>query len=410
MTDKEIKEYIKRNYYTQTNKQLAQNLKISEFALGEICKELGLSKQKHKPWTEKEDAYLKEHYVDMTSKELGEKFGRSIQSVNARRKYYNLTRHPSWTEDETHFLLQHYLDMSYEEIAKHLGKTFGAVNAKSFEMNLLKSVPWTEEEEKYVKDNYMILQTREMAETLHRTMTAVGIKAKKLGLKKFPYSCDYHFFEKIDTEEKAYWLGFISADGWISKNNETGSGCVGIELQYGDIEHLKKFNKSISGNYRITDKWKTCSLSLKNPEKKNHMCSIRVYSTVMYNSLVSLGLTSNKSFDLFFPNIPNELRKHYLRGYFDGNGCFSVSNNHLNVSFCTASEKMKNDLICVCKEEGFSFCDYSSIDEFGVKVYRPELNGLKEKIRFLNYLYDESNVYLERKQKKYIKAKMIYEP
>jgi len=45
-------------------------------------------------------------------------------------------------------------------------------------------------------------------------------------------------FDNIDTEEKAYWLGFLYADGWVSSKGNT----VGLTLALKDIEHLKKYN------------------------------------------------------------------------------------------------------------------------------------------------------------------------
>lgn len=93
------------------------------------------------------------------------------------------------------------------------------------------------------------MSTSDIAITLKRTTSAVKIKARKLGLSKYPYTCDYNYFDKIDSEEKAYWLGFIFADGYISVNENSNSGCVGIDLCLSDIDHLKKFNKSINGNY-----------------------------------------------------------------------------------------------------------------------------------------------------------------
>ena len=46
-------------------------------------------------------------------------------------------------------------------------------------------------------------------------------------------------FETIDTEEKAYWLGFMYADGYIGASRYS----VGINLSLKDIDHLKKFCK-----------------------------------------------------------------------------------------------------------------------------------------------------------------------
>ncbi|UYZ23301.1 LAGLIDADG family homing endonuclease [Mesobacillus jeotgali] len=63
---------------------------------------------------------------------------------------------------------------------------------------------------------------------------------------------DENFFGKITTEEKAYWLGFILADGSVSKENRRN--CITLSLSRKDKEHLYKFKKSIKATYDIKDK------------------------------------------------------------------------------------------------------------------------------------------------------------
>nr|DAG90196.1 MAG TPA: endonuclease [Crassvirales sp.] len=50
------------------------------------------------------------------------------------------------------------------------------------------------------------------------------------------------FFSVIDTEEKAYWLGFLYADGFISASGNT----VGLSISLKDIDHLKKYNNALN--------------------------------------------------------------------------------------------------------------------------------------------------------------------
>ena len=221
----------------------------------------------------------------------------------------------------------------------------------------------------------MEMSKREISEILGRSLDAIQVKANRMGLKKSPYFCDYHYFDVIDTEEKAYWLGFLTADGWINKSEKTNAGVTGIELQYGDIGHLKKFNKSISGNYQITDRWRTCSISTKNPDKLNHMCVIRVFSLVMYESLYNLGF-SNKSF---------------------------------SISFITASKSLYEDLLEILENIPVRVSSNIFVNEFGTTIYRPEIYRLDDKINFLDWIYQDCSIYLDRKYKKYLKVKKHYE-
>lgn len=407
-SDSDLK-YIKDNYENKTNNELSLCLGKSVNSIQYAASKMGLLKQPHKPWTKEEDEYLINNYIQLSSKQIADHLGRTVHSINARRDDLGLIRHEAWSVDEINYIKENYLNMSHKEMGLHLNRSEAAVRAKCFDLNLYKKeIPWEDWELQFVEDNYMNMTRKEIAEYLNRSYDAVQIKASRMGLKKYPYYCNYHYFDEIDTEEKAYWLGFISADGWISKNQSSNAGVVGIELQYNDIQHLKKFNKSINGNYKITDRWRNCSLSANN--KLNHMCTIRVFSIYMYEALERLGFSSNKSYDLSFPDIPKHLYKHFIRGNFDGDGCISVSNNRLHVSFCTASSKFKDDIISQINSIGVCIHDYPYIDDYGVTIHRPTINKNSDKIQLLDYMYQDATIYLDRKYKKYLKAKQKYDP
>lgn len=199
---------------------------------------------KIKNYTEEQIEYIKNNYLIKTAKEIGGHIGKTpsqVTYVALEKLKLSKRKETRWTEEEVIFLKNNYKTKTHEEIAKCLNRAASAVCAKCFDLNLYKKeVPWTETDYQYVRDNYMNMQTSEIANYLHRSPDAVKIKAKQMGLKKYPYCCDYHYFDEINTEEKAYWLGFLSADGWISRKEGSKVGVTGCELQYKDIDHLKK--------------------------------------------------------------------------------------------------------------------------------------------------------------------------
>lgn len=400
--------YLINNYKDYSYKQLGNHIKKSSGSIAYAIRTLGLIKQVHKNWTKDEDDFLKSNYLKMSNEEMGKKLNRSFDSISARCQVLGLIKHDNWSEDEINYLKEHYNNMEYKEIGEYLGRSEMAVNAKCFELNLYKKeLPWEEWEYDFVRQNYKEMPSGEIAEILHRTQNAVRLKASRMGYKKSPYYCDYHYFDNIDSEEKAYWLGFITADGWTYINEGNNSGTVGIELQYGDIDHLKKFNKSINGNYKITDRWRECKISTI-PDKVTHTCAIRIFSIVMCESLKKYGISGEKTYTIKMPKLNEELIRHYLRGYFDGDGRFGLSNNRIWVSFITASEMLNNDLVEFIKSIGVDTAEYSYIDEYGTTMYAPEIKRNKDKMLFLDYIYNNSNIYLDRKYKKYLKAKEIY--
>lgn len=397
-------EYIKKNYKNMTVNELSEELKKSYNSVYSVIRKLGLIKQPHNKWTNEEIIFLKEHYIDMTSEEISKYVNHTVDAINTQRDKLGLIRNESWTEKEIEFLKQNYECMSYHEIGKKLNRTEQAVCAKCFDLNLYKKeLPWTDEEKEFVRKNYMEMSTADIAKILNRTPSSIQIKAKRMGLKKYPYMCDYHYFDEINTEEKAYWLGFLTADGWISKNKKSNAGAVGIELQYGDNNHLKKFNKSISGNYKITDRWRKCSLS-KYQDKETHYCSIRIFSLTMYESLQRLGFNEDKTYNIGIPKIPSNLLRHYLRGYFDGDGCFCLTNKSFGVSFITASKFLNEDIKNVLKSLNIPYSTNEYISEYDTQIYRIYVYKTDDKLKLLDYMYKDSSIYLDRKYKKYLKA------
>lgn len=401
-------DYVIKNFQTMTVKEIAKNLNKNPNSISNATRKLGLVKQPHKNWTDEEIQFLKDNYIEMTSEEISKKLNRTVHSINAERDVLGLIRNAAWTDNEIEFLKSNFESMEHKEIGKILGRTTQAITAKCFELDLYKKeLPWEEWELDFLKKNYMEMCKSEIAEILKRTPSAIGLKASRMGFKKYPYFCNYHYFDVIDTEEKAYWLGFLTADGWINRRDDINAGVVGVELQYGDINHLRKFNKSLNGNYKITDRWRKCELSPY--DKQNHFCMLRIFSITMYNSLVRIGFTNNKSFDCCIPQLKDNLYRHFIRGYFDGNGTICLSKNVIDVKFCTASNQLKTDLIKILGEYEIFMHDYSYINENNVVIYVPEATSIKNKLKLLDYMYKDSTIYLDRKYKKYLKAKAFYD-
>ena len=122
------------------------------------------------------------------------------------------------------------------------------------------------------------------------------------------------YFETIDTEDKAYFLGLLFADG----NVYTARNRIQITLANEDAYILKAFADCIGYTGKMyIDREKYSKLIL--PSKK--MCA----------DLTRLGCTPNKSLTLQFPTeVPDELMHHFIRGYFDGDGHISKDKRLIN--------------------------------------------------------------------------------
>ena len=138
---------------------------------------------------------------------------------------------------------------------------------------------------------------------------------------------NYDYFDVIDTENKAYWLGFLFADGNITtpyRVNKDGSiknGIYRIEisLKEEDKDHLDMLRKELNVE-------KPLNISKTNYNGANR-CRLYFNSKHMWEVLNSYGCTPKKSLTLTFPPISifkdKSLIKHFIRGYFDGDGCLS---------------------------------------------------------------------------------------
>ena len=173
--------------------------------------------------------------------------------------------------------------------------------------------------EKEILENYINkeLSYKEIAKIFNVNEKTIKINAKKYGLTSKigsqgarKHKFNERYFENIDSEEKAYWLGFIAADGCVYKNKQ--SYRLQINLKGSDIDHLKKFQKAICSDYKITEK--------KVGKAQSNTCQLKINSTKMCNDLIKNNIIERKSI-IFEPPILNKnLMSHFIRGYFDGDG------------------------------------------------------------------------------------------
>ena len=205
--------------------------------------------------------------------------------------------------------------------------------------------------------------------------------------KKYVYNEDY--FKKIDTEDKAYWLGFICADGYINVKNKR----LILELKYSDRSHIEKFKKCINSNNPIFD------------YEQNLGKSSRIVITGgIFDTLYDYGFTSNKSYELKIPYdiIPSDFIRHFIRGYFDGDGSiyFDKNKNKYRISFVSL-ENVLNEFKSILKIDNKLIKDKRSSVAYYLLISKED-----EVNRILDYLYLNSNIYLDRKYDLYKNVKV----
>jgi hypothetical protein len=305
-----------------------------------------------------------------------------------------------WDTIEIEFVKNNYGVMSQKDIASFLNRSEPSVQHCAARLGLF-ARKWSVDEDKYLRENYQTRTYKELAKHLGRTKAAVDIRINSvLGLKKTAYHYCQDFFSIIDSEEKAYWLGFIAADGSVSINPSNNSCEVAIKLQGNDAEHLKKFNKAISGNVPVTTGERPNPFD---PSKTYKYAEIRLYSQTMAHDLEKYNIHPNKSLDIEPPKSLNNtlFMPHYIRGYYDGNGCVIQNGAYISCDFTTGSASMAKALQAILAKNNIR----SSIYQERLNTYRIRMHGLQNCDNFLRYIYTGASVWLDRK---YTKKERLY--
>jgi len=217
------------------------------------------------------------------------------------------------------------------------------------------------------------------------------------------------FFDIIDTEQKAYWLGFIWSDGYMCIRNRGSNGTLyyefKLELSIIDQGHLEKFKKDLDSNFIIKN-YITSSYFSKNESAR----------LMIYNKYFCENLTNNynlkpkrNSIESFIHKIPKNLIRHFIRGVFDADGSLSYYIVHEN------KKKASISFHCVETLSRFiesHFIENELIANIDRKLYHRHegrdgdmralmLSGVPQVTKVLDYLYKDCTVYLDRKYLKY---------
>ena len=263
---------------------------------------------------------------------------------------------------------------------------------------------------KFVDNDILLRDTKISLETLNRFVKYYKLeKCKPLHIEEkehipniqknsnmSKYSIDIDYFNIIDSEHKAYWLGFIFADGCILKDGSFEMSLAGV-----DKDHIYKFLYDVN-----------CDAKVNRKTVNNKYIAYKMYikNEKFSESLIKHGCVNNKSLILKFPEtVPNNLMKHFIRGYFDGDGCISVntekSQPNIRITFTGTKNMLDGIQGFLYKECGLSKTSY----EKAGKAYEFGWGGINNMRTFYNYLYTNATIYLDRKYEKFKQAYDYYE-
>lgn len=204
---------------------------------------------------------------------------------------------------------------------------------------------------------------------------------------------DEHYFDSIDCEEKAYWLGFFFADGCVSKNT------FACKLKSDDDYHLQRFLDTIGAN--------DTKLTYRKTQSYTESVGFYLCSTYLVCRLKELGFVERKTYvnsDYIFTQIPDSFKVDFIRGYWDGNGCIQLRINSPMISVVCLNLELLTEF-CNFINLYFNNKNYAKVIKDCNGYYRIIITGERAKA-VCHMLYDNSTIYLERKYRVYLKSKI----
>lgn len=323
--------------------------------------------------TKEQRKYIEEHYATDSTKEIAELLGLDNKTVTNWASHKNISKINKdayipesiiSNEDDIKFIKENYMSMTYSEIASVIGLT-----EKQVRSWICHHMPNRERKKRIINDNY---------------------------------------FDKIDNRNKAYWLGFIYADGYISKHIDGKSNNYefSMQLQSRDRYILEKLNDDLGGNNLVSDK-DECEIVIKGISATRHkMSRLRVFSKNIVEGLYKNGIDFNKTKSNIYPIVEDEYFLDFLRGYIDGDGWIYIRENPkvLQVGICAYGneclEYIKDKLL---KDYNITSGVYQMLEH----KYSIYITG-KQGEKLLDMIYEDANaLMLDRKYQKYLRYKML---
>lgn len=221
------------------------------------------------------------------------------------------------------------------------------------------------------------------------------IKLLGIGGKIRKYELDENYFEKIDSNNKAYLLGYLFSDGSVC--NTKGNYSIKLKIHKKDKHILDFLQQELKSNYPITH------------DNGTNCIYLRICSKKLTEDIIKLGCVPTKSLILKYPNIDEKYYNSFIHGYFDGDGCIYYAEKNEKKSI---QRQFKLLGTCDFLNSIKKYFNNNDIETYDVKEY-PKSNiyqlrtcNKKSLNKIFNLFYNE-NTYLFLNRKKEIFEKTI---
>ena len=205
------------------------------------------------------------------------------------------------------------------------------------------------------------------------------------------------YFSVIDSQDKAYWLGFLFTDG--SVDHYRASGRIRLQLQEADKEILEKFKEDLQLDCQI----------IYDKRANSTCCSVEFTSEQMFNDLEKYGIVPRKTYvteHIPYELIPSEYLYAFILGLYDGDGGLSCSANFstdVAIQFTSYHESIVKEFQYLI--DNYILHKEKSNQVFFTSAWHTAWRGRLQVLKILDTLYANSNHHLKRKYDKYLALK-----
>ena len=244
----------------------------------------------------------------------------------------------------------------------------------------------------YLSQPMTMKQIEDKYELSHPTMTKILKDVPKYTKAKLNNpNMKEHFFQEIDEEAKAYFLGLLISDGNVFKDNTGRQASISITLDLKDEYMLKKFKEVLQANTSVGHDGRGCG-------------QIAVRSNIMAEDLAKYGVVPRKSYNTYLPLISKEMMPHLIRGIFDGDGSIMAKPNPSNdghnrflhsISFCGTHQVMEDISNYILENLGIKTTVYDYKDR---NLSELKIQNIDNIAKFGYWIYRNSTIFLNRKK------------
>lgn len=244
----------------------------------------------------------------------------------------------------------------------------------------------------YLSQPMTMKQVEDKYELSHPTITKILKDVPKYTKAKLNNpNMKEHFFQEINEEAKAYFLGLLISDGNVFKDNTGRQASISITLDLKDEYMLEKFKEVLQANTSVGHDGRGCG-------------QIAVRSNIMAEDLAKYGVIPRKSYNTYLPLISKEMMPHLIRGIFDGDGSIMAKPNPSNdghnrflhsISFCGTHQLMEDISNYILENLGIKTTVYDYKDR---NLSELKIQNIDNIAKFGYWIYRNSTIFLNRKK------------